>query len=275
MDLLARRLGSSRTKIKQLVKNRTIKVNGSFISRPDLELAPGDLVEIGGKEPPSKIKTKSPFPVLYQDEYLIAAEKPARILSISSETEKINTFYRIVSDYVKRNDGEGARIFIVHRLDREASGVMLFTKNKEIKDALQKDWDKSEKLYYAVVEGTPVKEEDTIKGWLCENKAHIVYKCREDTPGAQYAITRYRLIKGKKEFSLLEVGLLTGRKNQIRVHLADTGLPILGDKKYGAKEKAPLKAIALHAHSLSFTHPASGKRITVKSPMPAWFSRYL
>jgi len=278
LDFLLEQLGASKTKIKQLLKHGAVKVNGRTARTLDIILSPGEFVEIARperkksrKEPSSK--AKAPFPVLYEDDHLIAAEKPAGILSISSETEKINTFYRLVSDYVKRTGGEGARIFIVHRLDREASGVMVFAKNKEAKEALQKNWDNAEKLYYAVVEGTPGKEEGAIKGFLCENKAHYVYKCGKDAPGAQFAVTHYRLLKTGKDSSLLEVRLETGRKNQIRVHLAEIGCPILGDKKYGSMRKTHLRGIPLHACSLSFTHPATGKRTTVKSPLPPSFSR--
>jgi len=271
-DFLLEKFGSSKTKIKQLLKHGAITVNGMEAGRADAELKPGDLVEIG-KKGPAMVKAKAPFPVLFEDEYLIAAEKPAGLLSISSETEKTNTFYRLVSDYVKRKGGPGAKIFIVHRLDRDASGAMVFAKNRETKEALQKNWDKTEKLYYAVVEGVPAKEEGTIKGFLCENKAHLVYACDKDAPGAQYAVTHYRVLKRTRDLALLEVRLQTGRKNQIRVHLADIGCPIIGDKKYGAKRKTHLWGMALHAHSLSFSHPATGKRISVKSPMPGSFSQ--
>ncbi len=269
IEFLAIHLGSSKTKIKQLVKHGAVSVNGTAVERAEARLRPGDLVEIGPGH-----KTKAPFKILYEDQDLLAVIKPAGVLSISTEKEKEDTFYRVVSDYVKAETRGRGKIFIVHRLDREASGVMLFAKNKKTKDALQENWGKSEKFYYAVVEGEPPQNEGTVKSWLCENKAHIVYACGKETEGARLSVTHYRLLKRESGYALLEIRLQTGRKNQIRAHMQELGCPIAGDKKYGAGTN-PLGRLGLHAFSLSFAHPETGKMIKLATPLPDAFKRVL
>lgn len=271
LDFLILKMDSiSRTKAKKMLHNGNIAVNGKMQTKAGQILHKGDIVEIlpGGQI--SYVRETSPIKVIYDDDHLIAAVKPAGLLAISTEKEKIHTFYRMVSDYVKAASGGKDKIFIVHRLDREASGVMLFAKNKTIKEKLQKNWDKTEKIYHALVEGHPPLESGTIRNYLCENKAHIVYSCPENMPGAQFAVTHYKLIRNYRDNALLEIRIETGRKNQIRVHLAGLGTPVLGDAKYGSKEKK--KRMYLHASTLAFYHPVTGKKISLKSPVHESFS---
>lgn len=269
LDFLLEKMDSiSRTNAKKILRNGQVAVNGKPESKAGRGLQKGDIIEIS-RGTLIQEKEKPSISVIYEDDYLIAADKPAGLLTISTEKEKRRTFYRMVSDYVK-SSGEGdEKIFIVHRLDREASGIIIFAKNQSIKEKLQKNWDKTEKIYQALVEGHPPRESGTVKNFLCENKAHIVYVCDENIPGAQFAITHYKFIRRYRGNALLEIKIETGRKNQIRVHLASIGIPVAGDMKYGAKEKR--KRMGLHALSLSFQHPVTRKKISLKSPLPPGF----
>ena len=266
-DFLVHRLGrTSSTKIRKLIKHGGITLNGEAITRPDHLLLPGQAIEIHRPAPPP------PFPVLYEDRYLIAMEKPPGLLSISTGEEGSNTFYRAVNQYVQTRSHRRERIFIVHRLDKEVSGVMLFAKTQEAKDALQKNWTETEKRYCALVEGHPPQKEGTIRSWLKESAIHKVYSSPKG-PDAKYAVTHYRLLQEYPQHSLLEIRLETGRKNQIRAHLSEMGCPIVGDKRYGAAGDS-IHRLALHAVALAFTHPVSGKRINLESPIPQIFLKF-
>ena len=253
----------SGTKMRKKIKHGDVRVDGQTVMRPDVLVLPGQTVEI------SRPTLQAPFPVLYEDAGLLAAEKPAGLLSIGTDRETSNTFYRAVNHYVQLRSQGKDRIFIVHRLDREVSGVMLFAKSQVLQEALQRNWNTTEKRYAALVEGHPPEQEGCIKNWLKENRIHKVYSCPEG-PHAKYAVTRYRECKRYPRHALLEISLETGRKNQIRAHLSELGCPIVGDKKYGAAE-SPIHRLALHAVSLAFTHPVSGERIMLKSPTPRLF----
>jgi 23S rRNA pseudouridine1911/1915/1917 synthase len=263
-DFLLDKLSTtSKTKIRKLIKHGGIILNGESINMPDHFLLPGQIIEIRRPTQPP------PFPVLYEDRYVISLEKPPGLLSVSTGKGHSNTFYKAVNQYIQLRSNHKERVFIVHRLDREVSGIMLFAKTLEIKDALQKNWSETEKLYCALVEGHPPRKEDTIKSWLKESPIHKVYSCPKG-PHAKYAVTHYRQLKEYLRYALLEIRPETGRKNQIRTHLSEIGCPIIGDKKYGATGN-PIRRLALHAFALSFTHPVSGKRIRLESPVPKIF----
>ena len=266
LDFLMGKISASRTKIRKWVKHGAITVNGQVVMRPDFSLFSGQTVEISRSTPPP------PFPVLFEDPCLIAAEKPPGLLSIGTEKETSNTFYRAVNQYVQFCSHDKERIFIVHRLDREVSGVMLFAKSQAIQETLQRNWSDTEKLYCALVEGHPPEKEGCIRGWLKENRIHKVYSCPE-SPHAKYAVTYYRELKRYPRHTLLEIRLETGRKNQIRAHLSELECPIVGDEKYGASGN-PIHRLGLHAFSLSFTHPISGERVRLKSPIPKIFEEF-
>ncbi|MDA8172014.1 MAG: RluA family pseudouridine synthase [Nitrospiraceae bacterium] len=274
LDILLDKLGASRTKTRMLIKKGGVLIDGRPTAGTDesLPLPPGRVIEISGKKQRhQKLKIPPPFPVLFEDEHLIALEKPAGLLSIGTETEKVNTFYRAVSRYVKENSGGRQKIFIVHRLDREVSGVMLFAKSEEVKRALQEGWEKTLKHYNALVEGRPPRDEGTIEGWLCARGVSLMRSCPASSAEARRAVTHYRIIRAGRRFSLLEIRLETGRKHQIRVHLSEAGCPVVGDSKYGFKGKNPLRRMGLHAARLVFYHPVTGQRITLESPMPRSF----
>ncbi len=209
--------------------------------------------------------------IIYEDKDLLVVDKPAGLLTVGTAKEKSRTLYFILTDYIRKgNTKSHNRIFIVHRLDREASGILVFAKNFAAKERLQNQWDDTKKKYLVVVHGQCEKESDTISSYLAENKAHVVYATR-DTVKGKLSHTAYKVLKSTKEFSLLEIDLITGRKHQIRVHLANIGHPIVGDKKYGP-EKRTQKRLALHAFSISFNHPATGKPCTFETPIPPYLN---
>ena len=261
-----------KTKIKQTLKFGSIRVNGIITTRHDHPLKPGDLIELLNKQSALvyKQKTRLGFPIVYEDKDLLVIDKPAGLLSMGTATEKARTAYFKLTDYVRA--GGDNRIFIVHRLDRDASGLLVFAKNESAKNFLQTNWDKADKKYYAVVEGAPEEASGTIENYLVEDKFRRVYSIPEPAPGAKHAVTRYHVIRHGGPFSLLDVELVTGRKNQIRVHLADLGHPIIGDEKYGSRYN-PAGRLGLHAYALSFEHPTGGKAMRFQSALPSALSK--
>jgi len=209
--------------------------------------------------------------ILYEDKELLVVNKPGGLLTVGTETNKSRTACYILTDYVRKGCLKSRnRVFVVHRLDQWTSGVLVFAKSEEVKLRLQAQWKDTGKKYLAVVYGAPAKKEDTITSYLAENKAYVVYSTTDAAKG-KLAHTAYKVLKETKEFSLLEISLLTGRKNQIRVHLADVGHPIVGDRKYG-KPGDVYKRLALHSKSISFKHPANGKQMTFETRTPAYFN---
>ena len=210
--------------------------------------------------------------ILHEDRDILVVDKPAGLLTIATDTDKSRTAYFILTDYVRKGSAKSQkRLFIVHRLDRETSGILIFAKSEEAKLCLQGQWRETEKKYFAVVHGKLEKPSDTITTYLAENKAHVVYSTTDATKG-KLSHTAYRVLRETKDFSLLEVDLLTGRKNQIRVHLAGIGHPIVGDKKYG-KGSGFHTRLALHARSISFKHPLSGRQLTFEAEVPTYFNK--
>jgi tRNA pseudouridine32 synthase/23S rRNA pseudouridine746 synthase/23S rRNA pseudouridine1911/1915/1917 synthase len=209
--------------------------------------------------------------ILHEDRDIIVVDKPAGLLTISTDREKSRTAYFILTDYVRKGFSKSRnRIFIVHRLDRETSGILIFAKNEEAKFKLQSQWPDTKKQYLAVVHGRCEKRAETITSYLAENQAHGVYETKDARKG-KLAHTAYKVLKQTKDFSLLEVNLLTGRKHQIRVHLAGIGHPVVGDPRYG-KERKPHARMALHAKSISFAHPFSGEQLSFDTKVPPFFT---
>jgi len=210
--------------------------------------------------------------ILHEDRDILVVDKPAGLLTIGTESDKSHTAYFVLTNYVRKGAARSRdRIFIVHRLDRDTSGVLVFAKSEEAKLRLQGEWDKTKKTYLAVVHGLCRKSEDTITTYLAENKAHIMYSTPDPTKG-KLARTAYKVLKQTKAFALLEVDLLTGRKNQIRVHFAGIGHPIVGDKKYGKGDDSHAR-LALHARTISFKHPSSAKQLAFSAKVPGYFSK--
>ena len=259
----------SRTTIKSMLAHKQITVDEMVTTKFDFPLKRGQMVFLNKKKSDEKPRFRG-LRLVYEDADLIVIDKGSGLLSIASETEKTKTAYSMLSEYVKKFDPRNL-IFIVHRLDRDTSGLMMFAKNKKVQEILQKDWNDSiiDRSYVVVVEGIVEKEEGTIISWMKENKALVMYSSQTPDDG-QKAITNYKLLKSGKQFSMLEVKLETGRKNQIRVHMKDLGHPVTGDKKYGAKLN-PIGQMGLHARVLSFKHPVTGKTMRFDTPIPGKF----
>ncbi|MGD0785557.1 MAG: RluA family pseudouridine synthase [Sedimentisphaerales bacterium] len=208
--------------------------------------------------------------ILYEDDYLLVIDKPAGLLTVQTETNKTRTAQYILTDYVRKGNYKSRnKIFTVHRLDQWTSGVLIFAKSEEIKMQLQAQWKDTEKKYIAIVHGRMPQKEGIISSYLAENKAFVVYSTTDPAKG-KLAQTAYKVLKETPGFSMLEINLLTGRKNQIRVHLTDKGCPIVGDRKYG-KSGDDYKRLALHSKSISFKHPVTGKQMTFETRLPAYF----
>lgn len=257
---------SPRTRIKKLLKEGTIRVNDKPVTLYSYLLKPGDIVEVN-KLAGNAARAGLPFPVLYEDQFVIVIDKPPG--KPTSSTDGSLSIQEIISEFLKRQSKGKFRAHVVHRLDKEVSGVLLFAKTNETMEIIKENWQATEKHYYALVEGIPEKEEDTIRSWLIEDGSQKVHSTK-NTANAKLSVTNYKVIRLIKDHALLDVKTDTGRKNQIRVHLADIGCPIIGDRKYGASDEFK-RRVRLHAYSLAFPHPADGRIITVKSPMPEGF----
>ncbi|MFH2123927.1 MAG: RluA family pseudouridine synthase [Pseudomonadota bacterium] len=265
--------GYSKTKAKQLVKHGAVAVGDKDATRADQLVSAGELVCIRSEqEMREQAKTCPGLSILYEDEALIVIDKPAGLLTIATEKEKRKTAYYLLSTYLKeRSKSTKSRIFIVHRLDQGTSGLLVFAKDETVKQILQEQWDQADKRYTAIVEGVPREKKGQIVSALSESKALRVYTVRDKSEEGKEARTNYQVIKESDAYAWLDITLLTGRKNQIRVHMADLGHPIAGDKKYGAKTN-PLRRLALHAYYLSFNHPTTPqKRMEFEIPTPGKF----
>ena len=261
----------SRTTIKSMLAHKQVTVDDLVTTKFDFPLKRGQMVYLNKKKTDEKPRFRG-MRIVHEDAHVIVIEKASGLLSIATDTEKSKTAYSMLSEYVKRFDPKNL-IFIVHRLDRDTSGLMMFAKSKKVQEALQKDWNDSiiERSYVVVVEGEVEKAEGTVTSWLKENKALVMFSSQTPDDG-QKAITNYKVLKVGKQFSLLEVKLETGRKNQIRVHMKDLGHPVTGDKKYGAKLN-PIGQMGLHARVLAFKHPVTGRTLRFDTPIPGKFTK--
>lgn len=210
--------------------------------------------------------------IIYEDRDIIVVDKINGLLTIGSDREREKTAYFLLSDYVKKgNQKSRNRIFIVHRLDRETSGLLVFAKSEKVKFFLQEQWQNFTKKYVAVVEGILPDKEGEISSYLTENSIHRVYSVSNPTMG-KFSKTGYKVIKESRGFSLLDVDLFTGRKNQIRVHFSEKGFPVAGDKVYGNK-KIAVKRLALHSKTITLVHPFTKKTMTFDSETPQYFNQ--
>ena len=263
-------MGLSRKQAKDLLRFRAITVQGKTAVRHDTELEPGDIVTIAARKPAGNgALERHRLRIVHLDDAVVVIDKPPGLLSMGSEREKEKTAYRILNTHLKMITRMAQQqVFIVHRLDRETSGLMMFARNESARDVLQRNWKGVVKKYLAVVEGVPADAQGTLKDRLIENKSLMV---RRVAGGAEemgeLAITHYRVLRAKGDRSLLELTLETGRRNQIRVQLAALGHPVAGDSKYGARSD-PARRLALHACELRFHHPVSGDPMEFHSALP-------
>lgn len=257
----------SRNSVKSLLSSHRVSIDGAPITQFNFKLFPEDIVIIT-KEPIKK-KIRKDLPIIYENEELIVINKPSGLLSVPSDNEKGSTAYRMVTDYVQQKDKHN-RIFIVHRLDEDTSGVLMFVKNKKLCDLFQDSWNDLAKKrgYYAIVEGVPKRKSDTIKSFLVKNSQNLMYSSHDQR--GQFAVTNYKVIDENETYSLLDVDIETGRKNQIRVHLGERGHHVIGDDKYGHPAN-PINRLGLHAYELSIVHPVTKKLLTFKAPIPKEF----
>jgi 23S rRNA pseudouridine1911/1915/1917 synthase len=268
-------LGFRRTRVKQFLKYRAVSVNGKAVLRHDHYLQPGDKVSLSSeKKAVSDIHPKLGIQIIYEDAAVIVIDKPSGLLTIGTEKEKTKTAYFQLNEYLgARNPEKKERVFIVHRLDKDTSGLIVFAKTEAAKRRMQEKWGDVEKLYLAIVEGVPKKNEDVISGYLNESSTLRVYESK-DSRNAKYAVTKYKVLKSSRAYSLLEINLETGRKHQIRVHFSGIGHPVAGDSKYGA-ETDPVRRLALHACRLSFMHPLTKLRMDFESKPPGAFDKLI
>lgn len=269
--LIGRMPEQSRNKIKSLLTYGQVLVDGKVVKQFDHLLQEGQEVTINWSLERGH-KADEALKILYEDGELIVVEKPAGILTIATEKEKEQTLYHQLMNYVQRTNSKN-RVYIVHRLDQDTSGLLLFAKNEEIKKILQNGWKELivERAYLAIVEGQVRKKEGVLKSWLLETKTKLMYSSTKPGEGLE-AITHYKVLQSSGKYSLLEIHLETGRKNQIRVHMKDIGHSIIGDKKYGSNAN-PIGRLALHAQVLSFYHPVTKALMRFETETPQEFSK--
>ena len=285
-EALQKGLGAKREKIKSLLRHKAVSVNGTVISQFNHPVRPGDTLAVwtDTRLQNPKARLASAMKVLYEDDAIAVVDKPPGLLTISTDTVKEKTAFYELNEYLKAKEfskrpgrrvpGRRAskQIFIVHRLDREASGLIVFARTLAAKLKLQGDWSCFEKIYAAVVEGKPERTSGVIETYLKEDDFLRVYVMNRPAPGAKLSRTHYRVLKSNGRYSLMEFKLETGRKHQIRVHAAEIGHPIVGEDRY-SKISPPenFKRLALHACRLTIEHPATGKRTVFESPVPPAF----
>lgn len=272
MDFLFTALpDAKRTTVKDYLKYGQVMVGSNVISQFDYRLQPGDEVKVNTTRQ-FQVFSHPRLKLVYEDDDIIVVDKGYGLLSMGTDKIKEGTAYSILRDYLKRKDPRN-KIFIVHRLDQSTSGLMMFAKTIEAKETMQHNWNNMvlERRYVAVIEGELEPKEGEIRSYLAENSAHEMYSVDNPEEG-QLAVTYYKTLKSHKPYSLVELSLATGRKNQIRVHMKEAGHPIAGDKRYGAKT-SPLHRLCLHARTLRFVHPVTRRDMNFSSPLPAGFNR--
>ncbi len=260
-----------RTAIKNLLAHNQIAINGIPTTQFDTTLAPGDEVKANLTRE-FRIFYNRRLKLVYEDDDIIVVNKGYGLLSMGTDKIKEGTAYSILRDHLKWENPRN-KLFIVHRLDRDTSGLMVFAKTIEAKERLQHNWNNMvlSRKYLAVVEGKVEPEEGEVRSYLAENSKFEVYSTDNPAEG-QLAVTRYKTLRSRNGYSLMEVSLDTGRKNQIRVHMKDLGHPIAGDRRYGAKS-SPIHRMALHAQTLRFVHPITRKDMNFSTPVPASFAK--
>lgn len=248
----------SKNSVKSLLHNEKVFVNGNMTTKYNYELNIGDVVEI-------REKVAKNIDIIYEDKDIIVINKPSGLLTVATEKEKNKTAYHLVMEYLKKKN-KNNRIFIIHRLDKDTSGIIMFAKNERAKHLYQDNWNDivKKRCYYAVIDGKMENKEGMIKSYLKEN-GNMVYSVKDRS--GKLAITEYKVLKERKNISLLDINLKTGRKNQIRVHMKENKTPILGDLKYGEKSKL-INRLALHAYKLELINPVTKKLLIFEASMP-------
>ncbi len=268
MDFLLKQMGVSKNRAKDLLGGRAVTVDRKLTTQYDTPLMPGQVVRIARHRQNTMLLSKY-VKIVYEDKDLVVIEKSCGILSMAA-TARQYSIKNILDEYFQRRHFK-CTAHVVHRLDRDTSGLMMYAKNRETAMTLQENWHETvyDRRYTAVLCGSMPQEGGTERSYLKDNKAYITYSSPTDN-GGKLAITHYRRIRSNADYTLAEMKLETGRKNQIRVHMADIGFPIAGDRKYG-NGIDPLRRLCLHAHRLYFTHPVTGQDMQFETPVPREF----
>lgn len=271
LEFLLANVKESRTKIKATLQGRGIKVNGKFVTQFDFQLEPGMKVAVSKTKRNQQTFKNRYVKIVYEDRWLVVVEKNVGILSMAAGHSSLNV-KSVLDDYFHKSR-QRCRAHVVHRLDRDTSGLMVYAKDIDTEQMFEHDWHNIvyDRRYVAVVSGEMEQEGGTVANWLKDNKAYITYSSPVDN-GGKYAVTHFHVLARTTEHSLVEYRLETGRKNQIRVHSADMGHPVCGDVKYGNGDD-PLHRLCLHAYMLCFTHPVTGERMEFETPIPTQFRR--
>lgn len=268
LDYLLETLPGSKTKIKATMQGRGIKVNGKIVTQFDYKLLPGMKISVSKSKRNDTFKSRY-VDIVYEDRYLIVIEKKPGILSMVAGHSTLNV-KTVLDDYFKKTR-QRCTAHVVHRLDRDTSGLMIYAKDMQTEQILEHEWHDIvfDRRYVAVVSGEMEEDNGTIANWLKDNKAYITYSSPVDN-GGKYAVTHFHTLRRTTEHSLVEYRLETGRKNQIRVHTADMNHPVCGDVKYGNGDD-PLHRLCLHAYVLCFYHPVTRRPMEFSTPVPSSF----
>lgn len=261
-----------RTTIKAWMKYGQVMAGGEIVSAFNHPIPAGTEVKVNISRPWQTLSHPR-LKIVYEDDDIIVVNKGYGLLSVATDNKKQLTAYSILRDYIKRINPAN-KLFIVHRLDQHTSGLMLFAKSIQAKDAMQHNWNNMviDRRYAAIVEGRPEQNSGTIDTLLAENTRHLMYVADEKTPNAKRAVTQWTMVRSRSGYTLLDVSLDTGRKNQIRAHMQHLGHPIAGDRRYGAKS-SPAHRLCLHAHTLRFIHPVTRQDMNFSLPLPASFNK--
>lgn len=262
--------GISHNKAKAILSGGGVRVNRRHVSRHDYELVPNMVVEISKRKPKAEFQSKF-LKLVYEDHHIIVVEKNAGILSMAARPSDFCVKTEL--DRYFRQSHQRCTAHVVHRLDRETSGLMVYAKTIEAEQILEHNWREivTDRRYIALVSGCMEQQQGSIESWLKDNKAYITYSSPTDN-GGKYALTHYKVIRTSDRYSLVDLKLETGRKNQIRVHLQDLGHPVCGDIKYGNGDN-PCDRLCLHAYRLDFYHPMTSESLHFEAPVPKVFNR--
>lgn len=268
LEYLINNVSESRSKLKATLQGRGIAVNGRMVTQFDYQLKAGDKIIISRHKKQNQFKSRY-VKIVYEDRWLVVVEKNIGILSMAAGHSSLNV-KSVLDDYFLKSR-QKCRAHVVHRLDRDTSGLMVYAKDIETEQILEHNWHQIvyDRRYVAVVSGEMEQNNGTIANWLKDNKTYITYSSPTDN-GGKYAVTHFQVLNRTTEHSLVEYKLETGRKNQIRVHSADMGHPVCGDMKYGNGDD-PLHRLCLHAYMLCFTHPVTGEPMEFSTPIPTAF----
>ena len=264
--------GMSRNRAKALITNRVVLVNNTITTHPLAELKPGDVVQLDRSKHKKSFHCKD-LDIVFEDSYLFIIDKHPGLLSMSNNSRQ-QTVQTVLNRYLEKGGGRNTS-HLVHRLDRDTSGLMVYAKDVQTQQSLINNWQQlvTDRRYLALVEGELEQQRGRIQSWLTEDKKFVTHSSPVDN-GGKYAVTHYNVLASSNGYSLVECELETGRKNQIRVHMADLGHPVVGDRKYGSDED-PMRRLGLHAYMLCFTHPVTGKHMRFETPVPYCFEKLL